>query len=728
MTSVFEQRLIQALQLNEVSGATRRKSEKRGVLAQSLGFTDPSSDKDMDALALTRFPAGVPQDIAKQLEDQFGIPAEEAPYAIRVAPGDKTKQLSKLDGVEDIGPPWTKAEIVNALWPMIANHARTYSSGGWNKTNADFDRTAFEELAQNAVVGIMKAIDSEEDRGDPFLPWIKMRVKGLVSSGMTVDSDTNAAAGFYERLAKASKPEQVDKLIAEIPERDRDTDKPSKPREGNRYGQHAPELYSMAMKTREILVRYQSKVQDEKDEATEDLVSFRKLIEKEREGLKSHGRLLGARTGLYDTISTPHSDTRESRFLQKVVQTTDLDKLQMLGKPPDEETGELYRAYEEALKAGDKSAIDDAQAAINKYLSSKGDRNAFRASHKRTSTHVTGASGDEIENPKLPGTKENTGAKNAEDKDNVMHSKDVVSQLLRAGLKGVQVGLDKQGRPRVVKLEPRDFRIIIRMFGISDYPYKGTGKDPELNEGEFNKLSDALLATVGEKDPEKAVPIKPVSAAEARWMIEMSAKQISDNYDEYEENYRDLLGFYKDSKEVLLLAPDEDTALAIAQQAASSTWVRKGCPQMTTGEIWKDLWDGKGDNSTAGLAMNKAIGRPSTEIDGLTGKKKAQKFVGIGGANPESKLYMIAQAMAGELGIDPDDPEWDHGRVSKESLRRVLNIVTEAALWRLYQISDHFLGQAVLTEALDSIDFRLLSDTRNAIGSYLVNFCVTLRQ
>lgn len=703
LESVLGQRLTKVL------GATITE-EPRGRMAREMGFTDPAPGRHADDLAFTRFPAGVPQDRLAEMEKHFGIPTDEAPYCIKIGPDDKMKPLAKVSDIE-IGKPWTKTEIVNALWEIISRTVRAYTTGGWNRTNGAIDREAFGELVQMAVVGVLGAIDSEEDRGDAYLPWIKMSMKGPVSAGMVVDGPTNAACGFYGNLIAMTRPEQVGQLINHPKDGIQliDRTKPRKPREGNRYGEHAPTLYKAAQQLAQVLVACKSKDPDIKATATDDLAELRKFLKSEKEALKSHGRLLGARTGLYDTISTPHSDGVASAFLTKVLEAQTYEQLKALGPVPskckNKEVAAMHATYLAVMKAGDNNKIEEVAQIIKQWIADQGDRRAFKKAHRREGISVPGASGDMMDNPSLPGTPDTFKQKVEQQELHDTHQ-NVVKQLIIAGMKGVPV-TDVSGHQRMIKLVDREFRLLIRAFGIKDYPYRNTGKDPEIDQEKFEQLANALAATVG-KGANEAVPIQPFNAAEKRWLAELSARTIATDYDDFEQNYKDLIDYCATSDRVLVVAPDEDAAIEIARRAASSDWVRRGCPQLTTGELFKDIWGGKGDKSTPGLAMLKLIGRP----------KSGQKYINIGGADPESKLYQIAHALKDELGIDKL-------LLKHEDIKSAIDLIIENALWSFWKISKHFTNRAVLTESVDAIDLQLLRDVQDVAGRYLADFYIT---
>lgn len=668
-------------------------------LGRDLGFTAQAEGKTTDDLALTRFPLGVPLEWVKKLEEVYeGISADMMPFAIKLSEKDIYASIFNLTDEVEFVEPWTVAEVINACWPIIATAVRRYTKGGWEQGDMAAD------FAQTAVLGLMKAINSEKDAGGPYLKWVKVFIRGAISSGVGVDSQTNAASGFYGDLIKSTKPAQVDVLIDKIDEEDRTN--PRKPKDGNRYGEYAPILYAAAVRLKELYEKIAAAgSKEEMAEAKEEAVAYKESIQYEQESLKGSGRILGALTGAYDTITTTHSDTRESRFLKKLVNIRDAGGLEKLGAPP-KQVKELYDEYVQALQADNEELLQQAIAKIDKWMHLRGDRDAFRKSFRRQGVEVQGASGKEIENPNMP------SAEDTFDED--IENKEIVKQLIIAGLEGVEFKTPEGKLIDRVQLDTRDFRILIRMFGIADYPYKGDeDRDPEIDREKLHEYDRQLEATVGSNNPDDGVEVKPVNTAEAHMLIDLVARQVSENYDEYKLNVKHLVRLYKMHGITYAMASNDDMVIDLAERLASSKWVRIGCPQLNSNEIQKEIFPDVSDNART-QKMKKLIGVP---------KDRKRKYVSADDILPDSKMARLIRILKAQ-----DDPKWrEIERMYKnESIipASAAKALIESAIMRLWQISDHCVQKAMMTESLDRIDFHLLNNTHRAICRRVIKTCL----
>lgn len=595
-----------------------------------------SYGRHLDDLAYTRFPAGIPVDevprlrrLGVEIENHPARPDGTIPICLIVS-GQKPDDMEddewrkmgvknnkhtrladlKFDDIVDVGPAWTKAEIANALWPMISSSVRAYTAGGWNRTNDSFDREAASDLTQMARLAVMRAIESQEDRGDYYLGWVKRRMNSMISAGTVSDAPSKAAAGFYGDLVRCKSPAAVDALINK-PGVDRygrplalqevDRTEPRKPREGNRYGEFAPDLFASAIALRNALGRAASKDAEEKRTGAEEVKKELAGIAEKHQAIGEHGRLLGARTGLYDTISTSHSDSYRSRYAVKLGRAETPEQLAKLGPPKgkDKDLIALHQKYSEAMAAGDKNALDDIRTEIRQFLHQQGDRDAFRATAGRMNslTVNAGKNGEKnAESPHAPFTTD----KGPEDMANTEINVALVKKLLQAGLDGKVIGRRKDNNEDLKQLTTRDFRLIIRQYGISDYPHRSTPdnhdpKDPEIDRKKEEEIYDQLIAGMENPSAETAYRLQPASRAEAEYFIDYMARfaatyggnEIAQHT--YEDEKANLEDYLKEKGVILVFAKDEDDAAALATRFATSKWVRNGCPQLSLAQIHDEL-------------------------------------------------------------------------------------------------------------------------------------------
>jgi len=104
----------------------------------------------------------------------------------------------------------------------------------------------------------------------------------------------------------------------------------------------------------------------------------------------------------------------------------------------------------------------------------------FKKMHKKTTGYtVKTKSGKEIEHPEMAPRQGSYSQHTSR-----LAAKETINQILELGLQGVETA-----EAGLVRLNTNEFRALIRLFGISDYPTKGTPQDPELNS-ETGELSD----------------------------------------------------------------------------------------------------------------------------------------------------------------------------------------------------------------------------------------------
>lgn len=810
MTSVFEQRLAEILQV-PVYARTVVGEARASELAKEMGMGDPAPGKTTDDLALTRFPAGIPADMAEFVRDAlseyhgFDVEGDLTGKCLKVGPSDRHKPLvpreqkdtgkhrltgpkkeEKFAEFDEVDPQdaWSKHDIVVAAWPLAAKPSREAAGPAYNQSRQNMDRGAFEDFTQTCMIELLRLIEKEEDRGDPYLPFLKLKFHHAAKSGVGATSEDNAAMGLLRSMAEAGSPAMLTKILGNKeygmpPQVIANPD--LKPRQGNRFGKHARTIIRFIGPLRDILTRHVNKATTA--EVAEDLDEIRNAMLATADKINIGSvRILGAQSGQYDTVTTTHSDSPIVRWLQKVSEATTPEELEKVGGPPNnnDEAMVIYDKYKTAIASGDEHEIIKTRDEIADWLVKAGHEGLWRKRHRREGTNQVAPSGEEEPHPGV------VSKDTIDNLDEVLHTKEAARAFLLAGIaidpktklpKGVEWTDSAGGTQRAsfidvnelrkgnIQRAYRDYRLLIRHFGIADYPLKGTGRDPEINQALYDELTEKFMATI-DGGIAAAVSVKPISKAEAIWAAEVTAGTIAADTDsqEYFQAKEDLLDFYGDTNEVAIVCPNEDVAMNLASRFASSKWVRRGCPAMKPSEIDKDkeLWDGTERNpdgtavkvdGKAGSKLGDLIGRPKAvgEIEkpeDRTGENWVKGFVGPGDIDPESRIAKMAKTLKPKLGINFDERPWADPK--KDEPKKVENKVGDpattpkggtdgvdppkpekteareirAAMFETFnkarRMCEYFLKHAYLTESLDAFDRKLLHEVRHSLTRGMV--------
>lgn len=133
-------------------------------------------------------------------------------------------------------------------------------------------------------------------------------------------------------------------------------------------------------------------------------------------------------------------------------------------------------------------------------------------------------------------------------------------------------------------LEKRDFRILIRLYGLSDYPKAGSRYDPEFDIDQYNAAITAM-------ENGESVPVQPMSTKEVQQLAQYANVDPNAVMEAFSE--------YSDAKEsgqdpgdpviVKVRSNDPDVQDEVAYMRAMSPWARSGRPALGQKAIKQDL-------------------------------------------------------------------------------------------------------------------------------------------
>lgn len=490
--------------------------------AREMGFKPPEEGRTNDDLFLTRYPLvdGKTWKI-RDIKDAKILAAEfnknPAQYADRV-------------------PTWDLLEVMNALWRNMYKEARyrarTYRSHG----NADLDDMG--EMIQTIRLGLLKFLSPKsdvpfEDAGGNFISWAIPKIYSAASAGVGGTRYDDAAKGMLGRLLKATTPAQVKTHIAAIQKDIAGGD--------SMYGKHADGVLKLATDYLPFVGKKVDSSNEFADIESEPGGKARQRIKEMWEelggGRDNHGRrVMGASTGAFDSVTLPHSEGDGSRLLRALIDARTQEEayralttatkiedpqqiFQLLGtgkydqkalkqeadmgtedEPRPVEVGVLAKNMLDAYRDADpEAAVERIKGLMRDWIAARGDRDAWRAAHRREGTVVQGEGGEEIENPGMGGTEDNAERRTVHE--------EALRKILEAGYLGIEKdemgpnGLEKKrvflhdGR-RDLSLNKDDMRVIMRIFGLRNYPLRGqvdpVGQRPLQGgkKGEMESLFD----------------------------------------------------------------------------------------------------------------------------------------------------------------------------------------------------------------------------------------------
>lgn len=283
-------------------------------------------------------------------------------------------------------------------------------------------------------------------------------------------------------------------------------------------------------------------------------------------------------------------------------------------------------------------------------------RDEFRSKHKVTGMEVNDDEGGTTENPHMPFSPDQT--------------KEVANQeVIKKLLKYVRYGY-KGPEGTVAPIDNRKYQILIRKYGVADYPGRGDPvEDPEFSVENYKKLKSEYHKT-------GKVVVAPVSANEATTIAEIVGMDQS-------EAQSLAAAAAEGQAQPVTLQPNPGQAQKLIHYLTYSPWVRAGCPPLDDHEI---------NNGPLGLNMNVSTVRMS-QIMSTIGKPTGP----TGGKNPKvGVLRQLGDMLKGKVGM------------TQESKDDLLD-----GLLALYECAVAFRS-AVIEEATDS-EFAMISGTALSI-------------
>ena len=296
---------------------------------------------------------------------------------------------------------------------------------------------------------------------------------------------------------------------------------------------------------------------------------------------------------------------------------------------------------------------------------------------KRNSLEIKGEGGEMIERPDLPFTPDTT-------------DKTANTEIVKHFLEMARYGYDGP-EIKTPPLDDRRYRVLIRYYGISDYPDRGTEHDPEILPERYHKALEQLQST-------GVIEVRPVNVNEAAKFAEIAGADeetykaivdaaISRDNGESEEDAADI--------EIEIDKNDTEKVKELASILGCSHWVRSGCPPMTNKELSKFF----GVSEQRVTQMLRDIGYP----EGPSKKNKA--------AQP-GLLRKLGTALAPRFIGEPAEGGDD---TAKEDLRKGSDFISEAIL-AFWAAAEAFKAQTVLSESANGIGAKLVAEACRYVG------------
>lgn len=428
-------------------------------------------------------------------DDMFGETTPGKSYEdLKWIAAPTTAPIDRRTG-QSAGQPWTMNEIWAAVRPMVVHRARKLAGGGFSKSG-EVDQGVFQDLVQNAALGIVQAINDGKDEGrigNSFQTWIDNIIRSSMQVGKSAAAHFRPARGALGILEAVRDVAGAEAAIANLA-----------PKLGA-TGPYQEQITQLATALRDA---YASGNAPAIKKMKSDMKKLRDAISEAEES----DRTQGAFTGLHDTIS-----------------------------------------------------VRGRQEAHNKFRQEHGTTKGFT---------TTNSEGESMEAPDTPFEKSHVGG---------MATREASRRILEIALNGY-TDADGISHP---PLQPRDFRILVRLFGLSDYPGAGGTKDYEFNMDKYNEAITALEAG-------QPVSIQPMSTKE----LDMLAQYINadentkaEMYDAFSE-YSSALESKQDPGDPIIIkvrSNDPDAQDEIAYMNAMSPWARSGRPQLGPKAIKNDL-------------------------------------------------------------------------------------------------------------------------------------------
>lgn len=542
---------------------------------------------------------------------------------------------------------WTEWEIINALAPIIRHDAKRYTSGSWTKQDRH-SIDAFQEAVQNAALAVVNAIRRGEDKGktgNAYTTWIRHRMLSAISGGVKQGPEIRSALGIIDKLERTAQPTVVQAQIDAVMN------------DPQSYGKRARDLVTAS---HNLMQAIQSKDKAQIANVKSQIHQLRQEIESDEPSI------LGARTGMHDVISTPHSDDKRIRFLKQLGNATSRDDIiNIFHRAPSRDLSQKARELMGAFERANFSQVGEIKDEIQAEITQRGGgAEEFQSNVRRTGLEVKGEGGEMAPNPDLPGA--------PGDFLKEIQDKEVVNRLLTTALQGIE------GPHGTIQLNPYELRILIRLYGLQDWPGKGTANDPEFDA---TKRQDIMQRLSNEEE----VQVKPINRNEAGMLADLASRYDPDfddpdpeepyTQEDIEEYYDILMKQFSTEGVMDLENSHPEAAEQIATHLAFSPWVRAGSPEMDVGKIRKEL--GGPSGAQVSSARYSTIQRKMND-----------------------KLQKIGEMVRPHLGLD-------------ESFAH--------ALFTLYDVAEAEQNRILLEDA-DIIDCELVGNAKRSIGRAILEY------
>lgn len=387
--------------------------------------------------------------------------------------------------------PWTGDEIWAAIRPVVVARARKLAGGAFSKSG-DHDNSVFEDLVQEAGIGIWKALKDNKDEGrigNSFVTWIDNTIRSSMQQGQSAAAYYRPVRGIIGTMEMVRDAAGADAVYNDVVSKT------------GQVGPYEPVLLKMAENLKNA---YASNDATTIKTTKRDLKKLRDQVTEAEESERSQG----AFTGLHDTISVRGRQDTHNKFRQEHGRIKGLE-----------------------TKTNDGETIEAPDTPFEK-------------------SHVAGI-----------GTREAARR---------------ILEIAKNGYQGPEGTIEPLSR--------RDFQILIRLYGLGDYPNAGAKGDTEFSVERYNAAYQAL-------ENGEAVTVQPMNSKEVQQLAQyanVDPNAVMEAFREYNEA-KDTGQDPGEPVTVKVRSNDFDTMDEIAYMNAMTPWARSGRPALGPKAIKQDL-------------------------------------------------------------------------------------------------------------------------------------------
>lgn len=585
---------------------------------------------------------------------------------------------------------WTNEEILAALKPIIIRQARQAAGHMFTgHKGGHTDREAFNDLVQNAMMAVdyhLKRGGDEARMENSFLAWITPKIRSAVRHGFGGGLEVRDTIGALRKLMEVkgsksfSKAKSVaDSIIKKIGEQYR-TRKPggevdyTVDKKLNPFGQYSTTVFALANNMAKAADNKNLEMIGKIADAAANTHATIKEKWGHGEGRKSI-MFPGAATGVHDSMNLPPSSGVKESYLNNILKAAssrDVEDILKHKRAPSAKYESLALKLKDAFDYRNPIMVSDVKEAVMNILKKLNTRSYFRMTHKQSGIESQSEEGETIEAPGMPTI--------PDDASKITQNKELLQSVLEAALEGITLSTGE-----TLKIDMGQLRALIRLFGVANYPFKGTSKDPEFDFEGFTNNYRMIYPKLSTGESRK-IPFKVYDSDEASDIASFIAEREAETQGEMEAIFNEIMGSYKpDSGIPKLQSSDPDPARIFLEcpmpqevvehlltLGSTSHWVRRGCPRMNFSDISKDLADPNGN-----LLGGNSPARRSQYLKKLIGNfdNKTGEFV----SNPDSILGKLGRELADKFDLGENKNINDPYELILEAIDKLYLIVKEQA-------------------------------------------------